>query len=79
MNFIRVICVILFRKVISRFYSTFKEEWRTNEAVMLLLGMVVIFNPDFPNLHNRSIVERENQLYKKVLKRFVLKVLRLFD
>uniref|UniRef100_F1KVF3 Nuclear hormone receptor family member nhr-48 n=1 Tax=Ascaris suum TaxID=6253 RepID=F1KVF3_ASCSU len=54
-----------------RFYSTFKEEWRTNEAVMLLLGMVVIFNPDFPNLHNRSIVERENQLYKKVLKRLL--------
>ncbi|VDK48273.1 unnamed protein product [Anisakis simplex] len=54
-----------------RFYATFKEEWRTNEAVMLLLGMIVIFNPHFPNLHSAQIIEREYEAYKKVLKRLL--------
>lgn len=54
-----------------RFYATFKEEWRTNESVMLLLGMIVIFNPEFPNLHNRVAVEEENRQYKRVLKRLL--------
>lgn len=39
--------------------------------MMLLLGMIVIFNPEFPNLHNRDAVKSENQKYKRVLKRFV--------
>ncbi|VDM47076.1 unnamed protein product [Toxocara canis] len=38
---------------------------------MLLLSMIVIFNPDFPSLRNRAAVERENLTYKNILKRLL--------
>lgn len=72
-----------------RFYSTFKEEWRTNERVMLVLGMIVlfkyirvyrkntyIFSQEVPGLHNPAPVIVQNRKYRAILKRFsVLKTL----
>jgi len=52
-----------------KFYATFKEEWRTNETIMLLLGMVVLFNPEIPALKDEKAVRGTHELYKKILKR----------
>uniref|UniRef100_A0A914V3X3 Nuclear hormone receptor HR96 n=1 Tax=Plectus sambesii TaxID=2011161 RepID=A0A914V3X3_9BILA len=54
-----------------RFYATFKEEWRTNEKVMLVLGAIVVFNPDCPGLKFRDAVRAEHNVYKRILKRIL--------
>uniref|UniRef100_A0A914ED95 Nuclear hormone receptor HR96 n=1 Tax=Acrobeloides nanus TaxID=290746 RepID=A0A914ED95_9BILA len=54
-----------------RFYATFREEWRTNENVMLLLGMIVLFNPNVPDLQDPLPVAVQNRKYRAILKRLL--------
>ncbi|MFH4973321.1 hypothetical protein AB6A40_000030 [Gnathostoma spinigerum] len=54
-----------------RFYATFKESWRMNERLMLILGMLVVFNPEIPGLRCPDEIMRTNQRYRSILKRLM--------
>ncbi|KAI6244117.1 Nuclear hormone receptor family member nhr-48 [Aphelenchoides fujianensis] len=54
---------------VVQFFNSLREEWRTNESVMLLLGLLVIFDPNAPNVENKPLVGHECAKLKSLLKR----------
>uniref|UniRef100_A0A915DW31 NR LBD domain-containing protein n=1 Tax=Ditylenchus dipsaci TaxID=166011 RepID=A0A915DW31_9BILA len=53
---------------IINFYKDFPVEWRNSETVILLLGMILLFDPQIPDLHNQLSVTVENMKYVLLLK-----------
>lgn len=53
-----------------RLYTMFKEEYRSDDAVMLLLNMIVLFDPNVDGLSNTASVRAEQNKYKLCLKRY---------
>lgn len=51
------------------FYKDFPIKWRKNETVVLLLGMILLFNPEIPDLNSRLTVTIESLKYQSILKR----------
>ncbi|GMT00134.1 hypothetical protein PENTCL1PPCAC_22308, partial [Pristionchus entomophagus] len=62
--------VNMFEKSI-RLYTMFKEEYRSDEPVMLLLNMIVLFDPNVEGLTNVVAVKNEQNRYKRCLKRYM--------
>ncbi|KAF8386828.1 nhr-48 [Pristionchus pacificus] len=54
-----------------RLYTMFKEEYRSDDAVMLLLNMIVLFDPNVDGLSNTASVRAEQNKYKLCLKRYM--------
>lgn len=54
-----------------RFYAEFPSEWRQNETVNLLLGMLLLFNVEMVGLRGTISVTVENVKYQSLLKRWV--------
>ncbi|GMR30680.1 hypothetical protein PMAYCL1PPCAC_00875, partial [Pristionchus mayeri] len=54
-----------------RLYSMFKDEYRTDESAMLLLNMIVLFDPCAKGLTGVQSVTTENNAYKRCLKRYM--------
>ncbi|KJH49796.1 hypothetical protein DICVIV_04049 [Dictyocaulus viviparus] len=55
----------------TRFYMSFKEELRTNENVMLILGLLVVFDPEVVGLQDKDGVTRQFSFYSSLLQRFI--------
>ncbi|GMT05322.1 hypothetical protein PENTCL1PPCAC_27496, partial [Pristionchus entomophagus] len=54
-----------------RLYTMFKEEYRSDENVMLLLNMIVLFDPNVEGLTDMAAVKSEQNAYKRCLKRLM--------
>ncbi|GMT31194.1 hypothetical protein PFISCL1PPCAC_29149 [Pristionchus fissidentatus] len=54
-----------------RLYTMFKEEYRQNESVMLLLNMIVLFDPTVADVMAVGAVRAEQNAYKRCLKRLM--------
>ncbi|KAI6209505.1 Nuclear hormone receptor family member nhr-48 [Aphelenchoides besseyi] len=54
---------------VVQFFNSLREEWRTNESIMLLLGLLAIFDPAAPNIENKGLVAHESAKLKSILKR----------
>ncbi|CAD5228687.1 unnamed protein product [Bursaphelenchus xylophilus] len=55
----------------TRFLTSFDEEWRTNEPVMLILNGIILFSPDRPNLRNPQAVTRTRERYHNLLRNYL--------
>jgi hypothetical protein len=51
------------------FHNALRDEWRNNESIMLLLGLLVLFNPELTDLHSRESVAAENRRHRSLLKK----------
>ncbi|VDL72185.1 unnamed protein product [Nippostrongylus brasiliensis] len=54
-----------------RFYLTFKEEFRNNENVMLILALLAVFDAEFAGLQDKEGVSRQFTLYSSLLQRLI--------
>ncbi|KAI6205398.1 Nuclear hormone receptor family member nhr-48 [Aphelenchoides besseyi] len=54
---------------VVQFFNSLREEWRTNESIMLLLGLLAIFDPAAPNVENKGLVAHESAKLKSILKK----------
>ncbi|KAI1724158.1 zinc finger, c4 type (two domains) domain-containing protein [Ditylenchus destructor] len=54
---------------IVNFYKDFPVEWRSNETIILLLGMILLFDAQVPELHNQISVTVERMKYESIAKR----------
>ncbi|XGW35462.1 hypothetical protein V3C99_019018, partial [Haemonchus contortus] len=54
-----------------RFYLSFKEELRSNENVMLILGLMVVFDAETIGLQDRDGVSRQFSFYSSLLQRLL--------
>jgi len=59
---------------IIAFYRDFPIEWRTNETVIVLLGIVLLFDPEVIDLNNRLTVTVEQMRYQAILKRVLFTI-----
>uniref|UniRef100_A0A915EAW5 Nuclear hormone receptor HR96 n=1 Tax=Ditylenchus dipsaci TaxID=166011 RepID=A0A915EAW5_9BILA len=55
----------------KRFLSSFKEEWRQNSTIMLLVNAICLFCPRRPHILNVEQVATIQNNYKDLLKRFL--------
>jgi hypothetical protein len=53
----------------QRFYEDFPSEWRQNETVNLLLGMILLFNVEVAGLQSAISVTVENMKFQSLLRR----------
>lgn len=54
-----------------RFYAEFPAEWRQNDTVNLLLGMLLLFNVEVVGLQSAISVTVENMKFQSLLKRLL--------
>ncbi|KAK6061813.1 hypothetical protein COOONC_00517 [Cooperia oncophora] len=54
-----------------RYYLSFKEELRSNENVMLILGLLVVFDAETLGLQDRDSVSRQFSFYSSLLQRLL--------
>lgn len=52
-----------------RFYNVLRDEWRGNDSIMFLLGLIVLFNHDVADLQSRESVAAENHKHRSLLKK----------
>ncbi|CAD5234490.1 unnamed protein product [Bursaphelenchus xylophilus] len=64
----------LISNTVIQFYNSLREEWRTNESIMLLLSVIVMFDPDTPELENRALVQLQNSKCTRALRRILFTV-----
>jgi hypothetical protein len=57
--------------MVVQFHNSLREEWRNNHQLMLLLSIMVIFDPDTPNIENKIQVEQTCSRLKSILKRML--------
>jgi len=57
--------------MVVQFYNSLKDEFRTNRQLMLLLSVMVIFDPDTPNIENRAQIAQTCNRLKSILKRML--------
>jgi hypothetical protein len=57
--------------IASRFYAEFPAEWRQNDTVNLLLGMLLLFNVEVVGLQSAISVTVENMKFQSLLKRWI--------
>jgi len=55
----------------KKYLHSFRDEWRTCDAVMLCLGAITLFNPDRPNIVHVEAVRMEQELYIDLMKRYL--------
>ncbi|CAD5220246.1 unnamed protein product [Bursaphelenchus okinawaensis] len=51
-----------------RFLTSFDDEWRRNEFVMLILNGILLFNPNRPNIRNKEQIQASRVMYINLLK-----------
>uniref|UniRef100_A0A0N5BCN0 NR LBD domain-containing protein n=1 Tax=Strongyloides papillosus TaxID=174720 RepID=A0A0N5BCN0_STREA len=54
------------------FLESFNERWRKSEEVMLLLNVIILFNPSRLNIQNVSGISAANFVYKHILKKYIV-------
>uniref|UniRef100_A0A1I8B051 NR LBD domain-containing protein n=1 Tax=Meloidogyne hapla TaxID=6305 RepID=A0A1I8B051_MELHA len=54
-----------------RFYVDFPAEWRRNETINLLLGLILLFNVEVADLQSAISVTVENMKFQSLLKRLL--------
>ncbi|KAK6759324.1 hypothetical protein RB195_021114 [Necator americanus] len=54
-----------------RYYSSFKDELRSNESVILILGLLTVFDAESVGIQNKEGVSRQFSFYSSLLQRFL--------